>query len=591
MTLVFDIETNGLLDETNTIHCLCIKDPDSGREWSLSGDEVKMGVHLLCEADMIVGHNIVKFDIPAIKKVYPWFEPAGIVRDTLVYSRLLYPDLRDIDFARRRKGVEFPSKHIGSHGLMAWGYRLGNLKGEYDGGWAEWNQDMQDYCEQDVRVTCDLYAKFLEKKPDPRAVDLEHEVVNIIARQERHGFSFDRDGARALYSSLLGRRLDIGKQLALAFPAWEETEEFVPKRNNKTKGYVAGVAIERSETVEFNPNSRDHIALKLREKYGWKPTKFTEEGRPQVDEAVLEGLKYPEAALLAEYLMLTKRIGQIAEGRHSWLSAEKAGAIYGSVNTNGAVTGRMTHASPNIAQVPSVRAPYGKECRSLFKARPGYQLVGCDADALELRCLAGYMALYDGGKYVKTVLEGKKEDGTDMHTLNARVLGCDRDTAKTWFYAFIYGAGDAKLGAILGKSFKIGKQSRQKFLSALPALGRLVTSVQARVQKRGYLLGLDGRHLRVRSEHAALNTLLQSAGAIFMKQALVILDRDLKALGLDYEFVANVHDEWQIEVREDHAEQVGRTAVDAIRKAGEAFEFRCPLAGNYSVGSTWADTH
>lgn len=610
MTLIFDIETNGLLDETNTIHCLCIKDFDQGREWSLHGKDIEYGVHLLHEAEVIVGHNVIKFDIPAIQKVYPWFRPQGIVRDTLVYSRLLYPDLREIDFARRRKKSDLPGKLIGSHGLKAWGYRLGNYKGDYEGPWDSWSKDMQDYCEQDVRVTFDLYAKFLSKNPSPQAVDLEHKVATIIGRQERYGFAFDSAAARSLYAVLLARRIDIGNALRDAFPPWEIVEEFIPKRNNKTKGYIAGVPIEKVSVCEFNPNSRDHIAFKLQQKYGWKPTKFTnEDGKPAIDETILAKLPYPEAKLLSEYLMLTKRIGQLAEGKASWLSSEKAGAIFGSVNTNGAVTGRMTHASPNIAQVPSVRAPWGKECRALFKAREGKVLVGCDADALELRCLAGYMALYDGGKYVKTVLEGKKEDGTDMHSVTCRGIGFEptqkykiygqevtgRDGAKKWFYAFIYGAGDGKLGSIFGKSYKFGKASRQKFLRALPALGKLVGAVKAKVAKRGYLIGLDGRHLRIRSEHAALNTLLQSAGAVFMKQALVLLDDKLTADGLvpgvDYEFVANVHDEWQIEVTDGLQDQVGRTAVWAIEEAGRHFKFRCPLTGNYAAGQTWADTH
>lgn len=595
MTLVFDIETDGLLDSLTTIHCLCIKDPDSGRTWSLSGDGVKLGVHLLHEAELIVGHNIIKFDIPAIQKVYPWFQPGGIVRDTLVYSRLLYPDLRDIDFARSKRSDQLPRKHIGSHGLMAWGYRLGNLKGEYDGGWETWNEEMQKYCEQDVAVTADLYAKFLSKAPSDAAVELEHQVAMIVARQERHGFQFDTVGARALAGRLYARRSELGALLADAFPPWEVHTPFTPKRDNRTRGYVAGVTIDKVEVVEFNPNSRDHIALKLTEKYGWRPQKFTQEGKPQVDETILEGLPYEEAKWLSEYLMLTKRIGQLAEGRHSWISAETNGRIHGSVNTNGAVTGRMTHASPNMAQVPAVYSPWGKECRELFVASPGYQLVGCDADALELRCLAGYMALYDKGKYIDTVLKGDKAAGTDMHSINARVLDCDRETAKRWFYAFIYGAGDAKLGSILGKGYKIGKASRQKFLRALPALGKLVAKVQANAKKRGHLYGLDKRVLRIRSEHAALNTLLQSAGAVFMKQALVILDQDLQARGLkpgeDYEFVANVHDEWQLEVKNGLEETVGTRAVAAISEAGRAFQFACPLDGQWKSGPNWAATH
>lgn len=299
--------------------------------------------------------------------------------------------------------------------------------------------------------------------------------------------------------------------------------------------------------------------------------------------------------------MVQKRLGQVAEGKEAWLKNVRNGRLHGSVNTNGAVTGRMTHSRPNMAQVPSSRAPYGPECRELFIAGKGKKLVGCDADALELRDLAGYMAAFDGGEYIRTVLEGKKEDGTDMHTQNANALGCDRDTAKTWFYAFIYGAGDFKLGATLGaKGSKqavtnAGKVSRAKFLAALPALKNLTERVKKKAQAQGWIKGLDGRLLTIRSQHAALNTLLQSAGAIQMKRALVILDNELQTLGMvpgrHYEFVANIHDEWQLEVDEDKAELVGRTAANAIRMSGEYYNFRCPLAGNYDIGENWAATH
>jgi DNA polymerase I len=593
---VFDIETNGLIPELDTIHCLVAKDLDTGGVFSCHDHEgaefsIMDGLSRLALADQIVGHNIMGFDIPAIQKVHPSWKPLGQVRDTLVMSRLLFPDLRDRDFQFRVMNPDFPAKLIGSHSLRAWGHRIHNFKEDYDDGWDNWSPEMQHYCVQDVTVTASLWDKLLSKKPSDESVELEHRVFEIIQRQEQHGFLFDLPAARSLYANLLGRQSDLGADLARCFPSWTVSTPFTPKRDNKARGYKAGVTVSKEQLVEFNPNSRDHVAAKLTEKYGWKPTAFTPEGKPQIDEEVLAPLPYPEAKLLAESFMLTKRLGQVGEGKNSWLKLERNGRLHGRINTNGAVTGRMTHSHPNMAQVPSVRAPYGKECRALFIAGPGKLLVGCDADALELRCLAGYMANYDNGAYIKTVLEGKKSDATDMHSVNARVLGCDRDTAKTWFYAFIYGAGDTKLGSILGTGHKGGKQARARFLEGLPALRKLVGGVQTRTRQRGYLLGLDGRHLPVRSEHAALNTLLQSAGAIFMKKALVLLDADLKSKGYEYEFVANVHDEWQIEVKEEHADKVGNAAVSSIRRAGEAYNFKCPLDGQFVIGKNWADTH
>lgn len=596
MRFAFDIETNGLLDECTTVHCIVLKDLDTGRVWPFGTGlreeyDPSNGVEMLRTADEIIGHNIIQFDIPAIQKVYPWFKPRGKITDTLVLSRLIYPDIKDRDFRLIKRDDTYPKNLIGSHGLKAWGYRMGEHKGEYDGGWETWSPEMQSYCEQDVEVTVHLYEKLMSKEPSSESVELEHAVAQIIWRQENYGFGFDVTAAGELYTALVARRLDLERELRSVFPPWIVRTPFTPKRDNKTKGYVKGVTIYKEQECEFNPNSRDHIAEKLKEKYSWSPKDFTPEGKPKVDEEVLSKLEYPEAKLLAEHFMLVKRLGQLGEGRQSWIKAERNGRLHGRVNTNGAVTGRMTHLHPNMAQVPSTRAPYGEECRRLFIAGVGKRLVGCDADALELRCLAGYMAHYDGGAYIDTVLRGDKVAGTDMHSQNARVLGCDRDTAKTWFYAFIYGAGVAKLGRILGRGPKAGVQSRKAFLRSLPALARLIGGVQRAASKRGYLLGLDGRKLSIRSEHAALNTLLQSAGAVLMKKALVILDADLQSYQGRYEFVANVHDEWQIECDEDIADEVGKLAVRSIVKAGEYYGFKCPLDANYSVGKTWADTH
>lgn len=607
-TLVFDIETNGLLDQLDRLHCLCIKDVDTGEKWSLHHDGLEEGVGILMGADLLVGHNILKFDIPAIQKVYPWFKPKAVIHDTLIMARLIYPEIKEMDFGLAAQG-KLPKKLIGRYSLESFGYRLGEYKGDYTGGWENWSQEMQDYCEQDIEVTTALYTKLMERKEKHNfsdyCIELEHKVAEIIFRQEQNGFGFDVQKAGVLHQELLMRRMELEKELLTMFPPWEIKTPFIPKVNNKTRGYVKGQMTYKTQVIEFNPSSRMHIAKVLKEKHGWQPKEFTEKGEAKVDDAVLADLPYPEAKLLAEYFMVQKRLGQLAEGGEGLMKRERKGRIHGEVITNGAVTGRMTHRKPNMAQIPANRSPYGDRFRELFIPRTGWKEVGCDADALELRCLAHYMAAFDGGEYIDVILKGDKSKGTDMHSVNCRAIGFDpkthRDLAKTWFYAFIYGAGDHKLGLILEATGdeqairKAGAKSRRKFLKNLPALGTLTKKVGERVKDTGALRGIDGRRLSCRSTHSALNTLLQAAGAIAMKVALVTLDEDLKALGFvpgtDYEFLANVHDEWQIEARPDVADVVGITAAQAIAKAGDKLGFRCPLAGNFEVGENWAKTH
>lgn len=638
--LAFDIETNGLLDELDKLHCLCIKDLDTGEVWSCHDafgpalhcrPTIGEGLAILADADLILGHNVVKFDIPAIKKVYPTWSTKAKVHDTLIMARVVWPDIAktdDASYADKRRTYELPRNLRGRYSLQAFGYRLGEYKGDYSGGWETWSEEMQHYCVQDVEVTERLWRKLEETMEDHRrrtngkawsgnAIELEHRVQEIIFRQENRGFLFDRVEAMKLVQELAGRRAELHQSLQTLFPPWfKSAGAFTPKRDNKRMGYGAGQTFTKIKLHSFNPSSRFDVADRLIKLRGWTPTEFTNDGHPKIDDAVLSQLDYPEAKALAELFTLDKRLGAIAEGKEAWLKAVKEdGRIHGQVQTAGAVTGRMTHMRPNIAQVPSTKAKYGAECRALFTVPPGKKLVGCDADALELRCLAGYMARYDGGAYIETVLRGKKEEGTDLHSVNCRAIGLDptkkyslgakewpgREIAKRWFYAYVYGAGDFKLGLILGeagtkeKTTRRGKASRQKFMKNLPALGALVEGVKARVEKTGGLVAIDGRFLRVRSQYAALNTLLQSAGAIFMKQALVILDTGLSVSNLmhgsDYEFVANVHDEVQIEVSEADAEFVGRYAAESIKQAGEFYGFACPLAGNYVIGSNWKDTH
>ena len=620
MKLIFDLETNGLLDVVDRVHCLVTLNIETGalKRYNNQGTAdgtIAEGVAKLERASLLIGHNIIGYDLPALKKVFPKFTYTGEVLDTLVLSRLLFPDIADNDFRLIKRIPEFPRNLIGRHSLKAWGWRVGNYKGDFAGPWEVWTQEMEDYCVQDVRVTDDVRVLFDSKKPPAKAVALEHAVARIVTRQVLHGFAVDVSFMEQLYAKLARRRLELeGTLRSQYFPAFfvrDGVHDFVPKRDNAKAGYTAGAPLCKTKLVEFSPSSRVHIANRLAATYGWKPREFTDDGRAKVDETVLAALKYPPVQLLVDYLTVEKRIGQIAEGKQSWLKFVRNGRIHGSVITNGAVTGRMTHNSPNVAQTPKADAlvPYGKECRMCWTAGEGKVLVGCDAAALELRDLAGYMVRFDGGAYMRIALEGRKEEGTDVHTVNMRALEIEsRDVAKTWFYAWLYGAGDEKLGTILAAALpaaqrprtvaariRLGQERRGAFERNLPALAALVAEVKRTAKERGYLIGLDGRHLRVRAEHSALNTLLQSAGAVQMKQALVILDDDLQAAGyvpgVNYEFVANIHDEWQIEVDPEIADDVGRKAAEAIRKAGEALSFKCPLAGEYRVGKTWADTH
>jgi len=623
--LIFDVETNGLLPELDTIHSLVIKDADTGEVWSChdhggpGGIPISWGLQILSEADVLIGHNILKFDIPAIKKVYHNWTYKGKVRDTLVIARLMWPDIAIKDKLLAARG-RIPGNMVGRYSLESFGYRLRRWKGDYAADmkaagldpWFSWNVKMQEYCEQDVEVTDGLWALIQKRWVafSDRSVDLEHAVAAILIRQEERGFAFDERGCVELYTDLIEHREKLDDKLRETLKGWEIRTPFVPKANNKKYGYVKGVPTEKVKWIEFNPGSRHHIAKVLIDDYGWEPEEYNKDGSVKIDDEILGKLPWPKAQMIAEFLMVKKRISQVADGGQAWLKKVKDGRIHGVVNHNGAVTGRMTHSSPNMSQVPTSHAPYGHRCRSLFHAGEGFALLGVDADALELCCLAGYMARYDGGAYIHTVLRGDKKAGTDIHSVNARALGLDpekryqiggqtptgRDIAKVWFYAFIYGAGNLKLARILGENdAKVGAKSRSAFLKALPALGKLIEDVRAKAKQFGALRGLDGRRLYTRSLHTALNTLLQSAGAIIMKEALVTFDTELQengfVPGVDYEFVANSHDEWQLECLPEWADKFGRVAVASMAKAGLSLDFPCPISGSYSKGHTWAETH
>lgn len=574
--LICDIETDGLLPELTKVHCIVARSTKDGvHTWG--PDRIPAALEWLSTQPHIIGHNWQGFDDHALRKVYPTWAYRGEVLDTLVTSRLLWPDLRGPDFTRASKDPTFPKQLIGRHSLEAWGHRLNvhkdaEFKRTHD--FKTYSQEMLDYCVQDTAVTLALAEKIKAHNPDPRALRLEHLFASILDEQMSTGFLFNSEAALKLVAQLSSRRAELDQELAACFPPFTDRYTTPVKKQEKTR------------TTVFNPNSRDHIARALTEKYGWKPTLFTENGKAQVDESVIATLTYPEAKALAERLLIQKRLGQLAEGTQSLLGAVKEdGRIHGYINHNGTVTGRCSHSNPNLGQIPSVGHPYGLEFRGLFGVPHGHRLVGCDASGLELRCLAHYMARYDNGAYAKILLEG------DIHTANQEAAGlATRPQAKTFIYAFLYGAGDEKIGQVVGGGASEGKKLKTRFLKKLPALARLRDDVQE-ASRRGFIRGLDGRPLVVRSQHAALNTLLQSAGAVVMKQATVNARVARQTSGIEAKQVAMVHDEYQFEVPEKDADAYGVLAKKAIQDVTQQFNFRCPLDGEFKVGHNWADTH
>ena len=587
MRLIFDIETNGFLSEATKIHSIVIKDIDTEQMYSYHGDKIGKGLYLLSGASLLVGHNILKFDIPVINKLYPEYKIEGDVFDTLLVSRLIWTNRKELDFRMK----ELPLKLAGRHSLEAWGYRLALRKGEFakTNDFANWSEEMQKYCELDVEVTYEFWKLIQKQNYSQEAIKLEHDFARCIYLQEAHGFHFDVASAKKLYASLANRRLELEKSLTSAFPKWNKyIGTFIPKRDNRTLGYKKDVPIKRYKEITFNPNSRDHISDRLMDK-GWKPKEFTPDGKPKVDESILSTLTFPEAKLLSEHFLIQKRIGQLAEGNNAWLKLQRDGIIYGSVITNGANTGRCTHQKPNVAQTPSVGVPYGKECRSLFTVPDGFQLIGCDASGLELRCLAHYIGAFDEGSFTKQLLHG------DIHSYNQKQIGLPtRDLAKRVIYGIIYGIGDTRLGAVVGKSSQEGKRIKAKIFEALPALKQLRDNVIIATRNKKYLLGLDKRKLIPRSEHSSLNLLIQSCGALIIKMATVILHKKLKEKNYDKNIctmVAHVHDELQLQCKSDYADEVGKIAVQSIKDAGTYFNLRCPLDAEYKIGNNWANTH
>lgn len=718
----FDTETDGLLPELTKLHCLVINSSKYGKI-SCAHDarytSIERGLEILAEADILVGHNIIGFDLLAILKVYPnWkAKPGCKVIDTIVLARMLFPDIHKQRGINNHKLMPFEKR---LHKLEVWGKRLGEFKGDYSAEckkagidpWAVWTVKMQLYCEQDVVVTDKLFAFLMARKPTTESMDIEQEFAKVILRQEIRGCAFDIKAAHHLTSILTQREAQLEADLIAVYGEWwqpaknaktlgwaeakakasvyrdseededdydEITEEearqrlkaeaefadavvpdrsskrylrglglpdvtiprYSPKTGKRLKDYAGppieyitkGCSYTPVKRVQFNPSSRQHIRRVLIQRHGWVPTKWTKpskqfkKGQPVVDDAVLRGLaaKIPECALLADYFVVLKRLGQISAGQKAWLKlavlhADGQYRIHGRVNTCGAYTSRCTHSNPNLAQVPKSSSEYGPECRALFIPGIGYVMVGWDAAALELRMLAHYVAPYDGGEYAKIV------STSDPHAWLRDLIGVDlmagewwkvldphtgqpvpkekagRDNSKTVMYAEIFGAGFEKVGSIIMPSasvkdqIELGHEVKEKMGNRFEAKARLQTFIENYVEANGVIKALDGRLLPVRKAHASLNCLLQSGGAIAMKKATILnateIFPDARFVDqIDYAKVLDVHDEGQFEVKPEVLEAFKLECIKGLPLAGEILKVRCPMRAEASSGTNWAETH
>ncbi len=615
--LIVDIETNAISDwerlsDLHTIHCIVLLDCETGELYSYNSQTlgaVERAIELIAAAETIIGHNAIGFDWPALvhwtKNV--WGNPELLhldppfVVDTKVMAACIHPDMKSEDFVRD----DFPRNLAGSHSLKAWGIRLGVLKDDHGAteDWSEWSPEMEEYCKQDVRVTYALYRYLLDKTPSQMMLHIEHSFASAIRTQIENGFPFDSEKASTLAATLMKRRVALEEELQELFePTVVETKTPIWKTADGTTWKTKKSAVahgwkpdevergpNRTKEIPFNPGSRDQIAARLMAD-GWKPAAY-EGKRPEINEAVLRGIGTPASEKLLEYLLVQKRLGALAEGKNAWMTMEKNGRIHGNVNTNGTYSGRCSHSRPNLAQIPATRAPYGGECRELFRAPEGKVLVGADAAGIELRVLAHYLSKWDKGAYAKTIVEG------DIHTANQEAAGLStRDEAKKFIYMWLYGAGNKALGGIVNGGEREGKALKEQFLRKIPAVASLMASVERKVNRAGILKGLDGRLLPARKTFSALNLLCQSAAAVVMKQALIEFTESAKALrwsldGPIYEMHANVHDEVQFSCKPEHADELGQLFVDSIKNAGRVLKVRCPLAGEYKVGANWKETY
>lgn len=613
MDVIFDIETDNLYHKVTKLHCIALKRIGVDDEVLLFDDivnPISNGLDILYSADRLIGHNIIQYDIPVLEKLYN-IKLTHNVLDTLNLSMICFPEYQ-------------------KHGLEDWGTRLGFEKfnpvtgKEYtDEEWKErkkikqtvwdnYTEEMGAYCKQDVRVTELVLWKCNVDELDPNVIKLSNDFSWIIADQVNNGCRIDKEGLEKLQAQIEVEEKRASEELLKQLPTFIDYDFKVYKRNNKNQNIKAGDIEAIEIKTPFNLQSTYHWMRYLKEKYGFEPPlvrrKGKEEPTPCLDDEVLAGIedKYPEVKDLLLWKTANKIRKMIYTGDTSVYNLlDEKGIIRGGVKTDGTVSGRCAHNNPNLATMPGVRTnddgiilgirgKYAYEVRSLFIPRDGFVQVGFDAKGLEYMCLAHYI---NNKHFSVDVIENG-----DIHTFTQNALGFEtRKQAKTFEYAYLYGAGKQKLadGLSQGTGHTVTVQDVnkyiKKFTDALPGLEELHNNLREQFRNKGTITGLDGRELHARSEHSLLNLLLQSSGAVVMKYCLVCFKEELDKVDMklhtDYSFLLNVHDEIQAEVKPDKIELYKECAQRAVDRTNTELGLNCKLQIDIKVGKSWAECH
>jgi len=591
--LFYDIETDGLLDKCSRIHSLCIID-DKGNEFSFTDNgeyaRIATGIDMLREADEVLGHNLLQFDNEVIRRLYD-LDLDSKTTDTLVMSELAHHDIYE---STRRFWKHTPKSLWFQHGLKAWGYRLGFHKGTFgeDTDWSTWSNEMQEYCMQDVKLNIEVYKHLMTQNIPVKAIKAECEFRSVAMEQEMNGVPFNAEEAKRLFDEVQADVDVLHKELTDLIPSWVEEVKFTPKINNSKRGYVKGVETIKRIVKPFNPGSRDQIIKYLNQKYRWQSPERTKGGKQKLSEDILRNLPYPEADKFADYLVKKSLAGKIGTAKGAWLKCTKDGRIHGSMKTLGAQSHRCIHAQPNLSQVPSPKKYRGEECRSLFEAPEGYKFVGADASGIQLRMLGHFLFPYDNGAYAHEVVNG------DVHTKNRKDAGLNsRDSAKTFIYSLLFGAGGALLGQLLSPKKpeayqkRVGDQAKNRFMARNPELAMLLRDVTHAFNTKGWVKGLDGRRLVPSSSHTALNTIIQNAESILMKRACVLAREYIRKEKLDAKQVLFIHDEYNFIVKDGDEQRVAEILESCIEEASKELKFNVKNEGEAKIGNTWMEVH
>jgi DNA polymerase I-like protein with 3'-5' exonuclease and polymerase domains len=646
LRVAFDTESDGLVATATQMHCLVIVHLGTGMILDYGPDRIAEGLEYLSRATYICGHNILGHDLPLLERLHGWRPtPECTIEDTLVLSRMLLPNILELDNQAAAMGDPAMGRYHGKHSIAAWGLRLRKCKLHEDiTDWSSWTSEMHERCIVDAQISAQLWQFLRSDAYSREARELEHRIAPLCARIQEDGVPINATKGRRLRDELDTRKAALGAQLTQQFGSWlapinpKRQKSFTPAQDDKAKGYIAGAALTRCKRVVFNPSSRQHVAKVLQDR-GWEPDERTPTGRPKIDDQVIAGIvsKFPEFAGLADYLVAERRLGQLATGDEAWLKHVRSdGRIHGAMNPMGTPHSRASHFNPNLAAVPKVTSPWGKECRELFEAPEGWLMVGADQAGLQARTFAHYLAEIDGGAYGKALLEGDTHWNTVL-ALGLQPEGTARDKqsdlhtilrekgAKRFYYAFLFGARPRRIGSIIRDVLqaavqkdaahevlyhhffkskrpdsvalgRVGKKALSEFESRTPGLRQLQNALQQQARCNGWLLGLDGRRVPVRSIHSVLNFLVTSAEAVICKRWLADTYDELRTTfryGWDGDVVVVlwVHDEIVCCCRAEIADQVGEILVRNAKQAGEPYQFRMPLECAYKTGRTWAEIH